>query len=674
MHADKTYRVGFLLLLLLVSHEGIAVANNIRQTKSLFNDGSLHGSLRQMMDWMENADVNSFVEVQNMHGMSSQEYATYEVKEMHRSLHEGFGFERSPILEDLNKLTTIPENTVLSPKELTRHRAEVSVLLEKALSGVMMRAGGECERTTTFTCSVSKECRPAKRNPCQGKCVCDTVGANECECRGEVNSDTVLDQLDKSQMKGDKHTGWVCSNGPKPLTGMKMMKHATFGFFDGMFSGILGILREEFDDQTCETGDVAVEMDGVLDRLKHLWGIVKTLHKSVWTETGRKSIVTAVRGLFHSLMAVVKQMMEYLKTCQGAQTLLKLSGFVLAAMVFNVIFMLAGWVIIPMIIKIVGGIVGLYYSMDFLKDKINSLVKSVKQMKQKKCDSDCKGQVVEDVFGVVGVFTDVILLGGLKDLLTDMGKVKGLLQQPKIGKIATGLLKKWVPGLWKPAPGKHLGNGVSLNSNMAKTGPDFTGRVMLLANGILDFLRMTKDPKLLKTAIKKAGKKIVKYSKIVRFKLLNHTKYTIDNRGTEQPCKNSVRPGNDVNNGDPDKAVSSCCPSETAANSFLEAMNKVKGTIDVSQVGGSDCVVDASEVFEGVTGDSNEFSFDCTTSMNLCNCIVHLGETKSKASFTHPDVGKLTMDGTGGGVTYLFSGDERRRRLLAKVSRAQGRS
>ena len=628
------------------------------------------------MDWMENADVNSFVEVQNMHGMSSQEYATYEVKEMHRSLHEGFGFERSPILEDLNKLTTIPENTVLSPKELTRHRAEVSVLLEKALSGVMMRAGGECERTTTFTCSVSKECRPAKRNPCQGLCVCDTVGANECECRGEVNSDTVLDQLDKSQIKGDKHTEWLCSNGPKPLTGMKMMKHATFGFFDGMFSGMLGILREEFNDQTCETGDVAVEMDGVLDRLKHLWGIVKTLHKSVWTETGRKSIVTAVRGLFHSLMAVVKQMMEYLKTCQGAQTLLKLSGFVLAAMVFNVIFMLAGWVIIPMIIKIVGGIVGLYYSMDFLKDKINSLVKSVKQMKQKKCDSDCKGQVVEDVFGVVGVFTDVILLGGVKDLLTDMGKVKGLLQQPKIGKIATGLLKKWVPGLWKPAPGKHLGNGVSLNSNMAKTGPDFTGRVMLLANGILDFLRMTKDPKLLKTAIKKNGKKIVKYIvkkiKIARLRLLKHTKYTIDNRGTEQPCKNFVKPGNDVNNGDPDKAVSSCCPSETAANSFLEAMNKVKGAVKTSDITGSDCVVGPSKVFEGVTRDSDEFNFDCTSSKNLCDCIVELGETKSKASFTKESTGEsLTLDGTSGDVTYAFSGNERRRRLLA---RGAGRS
>ena len=446
--------------------------------------------------------------------------------------------------------------------------------------------------------------------------------------------------------------------------------------FCGMFSGMLGILREEFNDQTCETGDVAVEMDGVLDRLKHLWGIVKTLHKSVWTETGRKSIVTAVRGLFHSLMAVVKQMMEYLKTCQGAQTLLKLSGFVLAAMVFNVIFMLAGWVIIPMIIKIVGGIVGLYYSMDFLHNKIESLVSSVKQMKQKKCDSACKGQVVEDVFGVVGVFTDVILLGGLKDLLTDMGKVKGLLQQPKIGKTATGLLKKWVPGL---------------------TGPDFTGRVMLLAKGILDFLRMIKDPKLLKTAMKKNVKKTMTQTKAEDLKAkdpkllktamkkngnskklkartqlnalklshlvvkkLNHTKYTID-----KPCKNSVKPGNDVNNGNVDKAASSCCLSETAANSFLEAMSKVKGAVKTSDITGSHCVVGPSKVFEGVTRDSDEFIFDCTSSKNLCDCIVHLGKTKSEASFTKESTGEsLTLDGTSGDVTYAFSGIERRRRLL----------
>ena len=63
-----------------------------------------------MVDMMDSIDVGSFLEVQDMHGMSAEAYGTLEMMEMHKSLKEGFSFEHSPILKDLSSLKEIPEN------------------------------------------------------------------------------------------------------------------------------------------------------------------------------------------------------------------------------------------------------------------------------------------------------------------------------------------------------------------------------------------------------------------------------------------------------------------------------------------------------------------------------------------------------------------------------------
>ena len=70
-------------------------------------------------------DFTSFLEVEDMQGMSAEQYATHEIKEMHKSLKEGFSFKNSPILEELKELNNIPESQkVLSLDQLKKHRNE----------------------------------------------------------------------------------------------------------------------------------------------------------------------------------------------------------------------------------------------------------------------------------------------------------------------------------------------------------------------------------------------------------------------------------------------------------------------------------------------------------------------------------------------------------------------
>ena len=104
MKQSSIIRLAFFYLALLVSHEGITVASNIRQTIGLQKGAELSSSLTNMVQMMENVDVDSFLEVEDMHGMSAEAYGTMEMIEMHKSLKEGFSFENSPILEDIKSL------------------------------------------------------------------------------------------------------------------------------------------------------------------------------------------------------------------------------------------------------------------------------------------------------------------------------------------------------------------------------------------------------------------------------------------------------------------------------------------------------------------------------------------------------------------------------------------
>ena len=111
MKQSNVYTLGLFLLVLLVSHEGITLANNIRNGVNMQQQLHLHNTVTTMMSAMEsvdNIDDNlSFLEVQDMQGMSMEAYATHEIKEIHKSLKESFTFDQSPILNEVGNLKEI---------------------------------------------------------------------------------------------------------------------------------------------------------------------------------------------------------------------------------------------------------------------------------------------------------------------------------------------------------------------------------------------------------------------------------------------------------------------------------------------------------------------------------------------------------------------------------------
>eukprot|EP00944_MAST-04C_sp_MAST-4C-sp1_P000314 g314.t1 len=84
----------------------------------------LQHSFSTMASAMSNVEVDDdliFLEVQDMQGMTTDEYATHEIREMHKSLKEGFAFKHSPILNDLDQIKEIPSDKILSSDELKEH-------------------------------------------------------------------------------------------------------------------------------------------------------------------------------------------------------------------------------------------------------------------------------------------------------------------------------------------------------------------------------------------------------------------------------------------------------------------------------------------------------------------------------------------------------------------------
>ena len=440
MKQSSIIRLAFFYLVLLVSHEGITVASNIRQTIGLQKGAELSSSLTNMVKMMENVDVDSFLEVEDMHGMSAEAYGTMEMIEMHKSLKEGFSFEHSPILKDLKSLKDIPENKVLSPSELKQHREDVSVLLEKAMSSSSMGVFGKtmeglektstktssslgsCKRTTFFSCGKHSDCRPDKDDPCKGKCICETDGINECKC---VAKGTIAKQKLKNLDTGkalahtkeiDKalaHTKEI----DKALTVKGAIGAALFGFVDGFLSGMASEFRDAFEDSKCHGGNVHQKLKHVIHKLKHMWSHMKKVHKKVLTSEGRKAIIHAVKEFIVSLVELLKEGLKYMWQCPATKMLVLMVGMMAVILIMNIAIIATGFVVIPLIVKYVGMIMGLYFSFKYMKDKVVSLYQGTKKMIAKKCHGTCKKKMIEDSFGMVGAITEIVVLSGLDKVL-----------------------------------------------------------------------------------------------------------------------------------------------------------------------------------------------------------------------------------------------------------------
>eukprot|EP00945_MAST-04E_sp_MAST-4E-sp1_P004854 g4854.t1 len=417
MNARQTYRIALLLLAMLLSHEGITLASNIRQVQTLRSNAELQDSLKDMAALMDLGDLgsSSFLETENRQGMSVEAYATFEMKAIHKSLKEGFGFEKSPILDDLKTLPPIPSDRVLTETELRSHRATVSSLLEKAMTGMhahvashagqTVTSGGNCLKTVAWhsTCSKASECRSDPEDPCEGDCVCDTSGVNECTCKTPHTGSV----LHKSK-EIDKALGVKDAIGP-----------ALFGLVDGFFSGMAGQFKEAFEDPKCQSGksDVANELKNVVHRLKKMWFAMKSAHKKVWTSEGRRAVISAVKAMLQSIVDLLKKGLKFLWDCPATKMLVVMVGVIAVVLLLNLAMMAAGLVVIPLIIKYAGMIMGLYFSFNYMKGKVIRLYRAEKQIMAKRCDTTCKKGVVEDSFGMVGAILEIIVMSGLDKVI-----------------------------------------------------------------------------------------------------------------------------------------------------------------------------------------------------------------------------------------------------------------
>eukprot|EP00943_MAST-04B_sp_MAST-4B-sp1_P008392 g8392.t1 len=389
----------------------------------------MHDTFTNIVSVMDGVDIDnipSFLEVQDMQGMSTEQYATHEIKEIHKSLKEGFSFKESPIINDLKNLKEVPEGKKLSPSELKEHREEISVLLEKAMSMKMESSllvlevpevQGDCKRTNVFsTCNTHSECRSDKNNPCEGECMCDTDGINECKC---VEKGTV-ERLREKEELSKVDTGKILDSEKtieKALTIKGSIAAAIFGFFDGFFSGMASEIRTAFEDPTCKNTNIGEKLKTVLQKLKFMWNTMKKIHRKVWTDTGRNHLIKSIQLFVIALIDFVKESKLYISGCAGMKMIKSTINMILGLLLFNIILLKLGMIVIPLILKYAGIILGLFFSFKYMKDKVISLYKRTKKIKNKSCNYDCKIGTIEDSFGIVGAIAEIVLLSGLDKVL-----------------------------------------------------------------------------------------------------------------------------------------------------------------------------------------------------------------------------------------------------------------
>ena len=144
---------------------------------------------------------------------------------------------------------------------------------------------------------------------------------------------------------------------------------------------------------------------------------MKKVHKKVWTSEGRKAIIHAVKAFIVSLVELLKEGLKYMWQCPATKMLVVMVGMIAVMLIMNIAFMAAGFVVIPLIVKYVGMIMGLYFSFKYMKDKVVSLYQGTKKMIAKKCHGTCKKKMIEDSFGMVGAITEIVVLSGLDKVL-----------------------------------------------------------------------------------------------------------------------------------------------------------------------------------------------------------------------------------------------------------------
>ena len=196
--------------------------------------------------------------------------------------------------------------------------------------------------------------------------------------------------------------------------------------------------RDAFENKKCHGGNVhKKKLKHVIHKLKHMWSHMKKVHKKVWTSEGRKAIIHAVKAFIVSLVELLKEGLKHMWQCPATKMLVIMVGMIAVMLIMNIAFMAAGFVVIPLIVKYVGMIMGLYFSFKYMKDKVVSLYQGTKKNDRQEnvIVVDARRKMIEDSFGMVGAITEIVVLSGLDKVLpkSKVDKAKPLFKRFGIG-------------------------------------------------------------------------------------------------------------------------------------------------------------------------------------------------------------------------------------------------
>ena len=186
---------------------------------------------------------------------------------------------------------------------------------------------------------------------------------------------------------------------------------AVFGTVNGFFSGMASDFRENYRSPLCQDGlsSIGEQTKAVTHAFKHLW------------HTGKSNLLKikpALKAFLRAVYRLIRAVSNYMLTCEATRPLVIFSTIMLGAFALNLLLMSAsGFMPLAILLKIVGMVVGLYFASGFFIQTVKSLYKRIRDWKRGKCDKKCKRKLIEHAFEMIGCAIEVLLLGGVTEIL-----------------------------------------------------------------------------------------------------------------------------------------------------------------------------------------------------------------------------------------------------------------
>ena len=486
-----TKTVGWLFLVLLLSSEAIELNRRVNIAK--FPSLLFHGDAKAHIDRLV-ADFEGGFGAPDGEG-SDDELTPKQIIDIQNSLRESLSFEGSPVLfeldtmtpakleapasdtakykheisdilrkstEPLNQLISLLETVTASKKTTARHSwGRATSVLQQATAGENV-AQGDCERTTALTCGRNEECVSSKNNPCKGFCQCNIDGVSNCECVKEVTfSGPFAASLDDEK------------NIDQAFTFNGAAVEGVYGLLDGFLGGSISDMRTPWNKNAhCLQlrDDFSGGMRDIIHTVKVLLHTVRRESSHVLFErAARKRLKESVKTALGSFVEFFKTVTPGMWECPATRLVIVTVGVIAAAIRVNMIaFALLG-AVVPIMIKWVGAIIGLYFSFQYLRGAFRNLQTNLRLKRSRKCDLECKKKITFNSFAIVGCLLEVVLMGAVSNLFNvkklrinrhvrhDILVLKNAAAAAKNGK-AAGKIGPFVQKFWMKRPPKILFN------------------------------------------------------------------------------------------------------------------------------------------------------------------------------------------------------------------------